>query len=51
MGRVSRVRGGVLGVRGGGEREIRLPQRDCLGMRKREMVGKQRRALLLGECW
>ena len=51
MGSVRRRSGGVLEVRGGGVRVRRLPQRDCRGMRKREMVGKESRALLDGAGW
>ncbi len=48
MGRVRRRRGGLAGKSGGGLRVSRLPQSDWRGMRKREMVGNERRALLLG---
>ena len=41
----------MLGERGGGLRVRRLPQRDCRGMRKREMVGKERRAWLVCGAW
>jgi hypothetical protein len=44
VGRVRRRRGGVEGWSGGGVRVRRLPQRDWRRMRKREMVGKERRA-------
>lgn len=57
MGRKRRRRGGEVGVSGGGDRVKSLLRRDWRGIRKREMVGKERRALLLGGgrcgfgCW
>lgn len=36
--------GGVFAVSGGGVRLRRLPHRDCLGIKKRDMVGNERSA-------
>ena len=46
MGSVRSRRVGEVCVSGGGVRVRRLPQRDWRGMRKREMVGKDKRALV-----
>lgn len=37
--------GGVLGVRGGGDKEMRFPQRDWRGIKKRDIVEKDSRGV------
>lgn len=37
--------GGLFAVRGIGVNAIRFPHRDCLGITKRDIVGKERRGV------